>query len=326
MDAGSPRTGFEIGTVPVPPLALGTMYFGTRVAPETALACLDAAAGIGATFLDTANNYAFWAGGTGDESETVLGDWFASRGSAARDSVVLATKVGARPRPGHADLQHVQGLSARAVRDQVTGSLGRLQTDRLDVLYAHTDDASVDLEETVGVLNDLIREGLVREIGASNLTTERLLAADQIAVEHRYRVLQQRFTYLPAAPDVDTAPQVVLDHRTQQVASAAGMTVVGYSPLLSGAYTRANRSVPAEYDTPRTAERLAVLHAVVEDQAGSSPPVDAGQVVLAWMVRRADRVLPVVGVSSPAQVVAAWTGVQHELPDDAIERLDSARS
>lgn len=189
--SSSPQTPHRFGSLAVPPMAVGTMYFGTTVSAQAAFACLDVAAEVGATFWDTANNYAFWAGGRGDESETVLGDWFASRGSAARARVTVASKVGARPLPGHADLDHVQGLSARAVREQVTDSLQRLRTDHLDVLYAHLDDPTVPLEETLGVFGELVEEGLVREIGASNLTADRLQHALGVPGNHRcYRGLQ----------------------------------------------------------------------------------------------------------------------------------------
>ncbi len=314
-------TTHRIGSLPVPALALGTMYFGTTVSTDSAFACLDTAADLGATFWDTANNYAFWAGGTGDESETVVGDWFAARGQAAREQVTLASKVGARPVPGHADLDHVQGLSAPAVREQVTGSLRRLRTDRLDLLYAHVDDTSVPLEETLGVLGELVDEGLVREVGASNLTADRLRDAVAVAPTHPYRALQQRFTYLPTAPGADTGPQVVLDAGTEEVASAAEVTLAGYSPLLSGAYTRDDRPLPTEYGTPRSRRLLEELRAVA-DEVG----LDAGQVVLSWMTRRDTPVLPVVGVSRPEQVGSAWAAVTHPLPRETVVRLDDLRS
>lgn len=313
-------TTHHVGSLAVSAVALGTMHFGTRVDAQAAMACLDVAAEVGATFWDTANNYAFWAG-SGDESETVIGDWFSSRGPAARERITLASKVGARPRPGHADLDHVQGLSARAVRDQVTGSLQRLRTDHLDVLYAHIDDPTVALAETLGVFGELVEEGLVREIGASNLPAERLQESLCVPANHRYRVLQQRFTYLPIKPGVATAPQVVLDPATESIASAAEVTLVGYSPLLSGAYTRNDRPLPADYSTQESRHRLDALRSVA-DEVG----LDPGQVVLAWMNQRPTPVLPIVGVSRPEQVRLAWHAVTQVLPDHLIARLDAARA
>ena len=200
----------------------------------------------------------------------------------------MASKVGARPLPGHADLEHVAGLSARAVRAQVTDSLQRLRTDYLDLLYAHLDDTDVSFEETLGEFGKLVDEGLVREIGTSNLTAERLQEAIQAPAPHPYRALQQRFTYLPTAPGADTAPQIVLDPQTYDVATSADITLVGYSPRLSGGHTRTDRCAPEEYDTPRTTERLSELQTVTDEVDG----LDAGQVVLAWMSQRPARSCP----------------------------------
>ncbi|MBI9113779.1 aldo/keto reductase [Sanguibacter suaedae] len=311
----------RIGSVPVPPLALGTMYFGTTVDPSSASECLDAAAASGATFWDTANNYAFWAGGTGDESEMVLGRWFRARGSAARDEVVVATKVGARPLPGYSDLQHVTGLSAASAREQVEGSLRRLGTDRIDVLYAHIDDRSVPLAETLGVFGELVDDGLVREVAASNLTASRLGESLRAASDHPYRALQQRFTWLQPDPAVDITPQVALDEVTERTAQAADVVLLGYSPLLSGAYTRLERPLPAEYDTPGVEQRLATLRA-----QALATGIDAGQLVLAWMTQRSAPIIPVVGVSRPDQVASAWHAVNTSLSTETVAILEDGRS
>src|SRR2546423_866047 len=106
--------------VPVSPLCLGTMFFGTLVDEEASFAVLDRFLDAGGTFIDTANSYSFWAGGTGDESELLLGRWLASRG--VRDQIVLATKVGARP--GLAAPR--EGLSAETIKAGLEGSLRRL--------------------------------------------------------------------------------------------------------------------------------------------------------------------------------------------------------
>lgn len=312
-------TRHHLGSLPVAPLALGAMNFGTTVDPAAAFECLDAARELGVTFWDTANNYAFWQG-TGDESETVLGDWFTDRGPAARDEIVLATKLGARPAPGFADFAHAEGLSAAAIRSQLTGSLQRLRTDHVDVLYAHIDDPAVPLAETLGEFGALVEEGLVREVAASNLHAPRLAEALAVPIAHPYRALQQRFTYLPVDPAVDITPHIALDDETIDVATAADVTLIGYSPLLSGAYTRADRPLPEQYLTPQLQDRLAALAA-----AAGSTGLDVGQLVLAWMTQRSTAVIPVVGVSTPQQVQAAWTAVTRALPDDLLNTLDAAR-
>lgn len=312
-----------VTSVGMVPMALGTMYFGTSVPADRSAACLDRAYEVGARFWDTANNYAFWVGGTGDESETVLGQWFTTRGAAARDAVVVATKIGGRPRPGGIDVSDGLGLSAPAVRAQTLDSLRRLRTDRIDVLYAHIDDRAVPLSETLGALSELVEEGLVREIAASNLTPPRLHEAISIGrwIPHRYRALQQRFTYLVPADDADLSPHVLLDDQLEQYCVETGLGMLGYSPLLSGAYTRPDRTLPKGYDTPATEHALEVLDEVAED-AG----LDAGQAVLAWMAQRQQPVLPVVGVSTPQQVESAWQAVRTPLGFDAVATLDGARA
>ena len=311
----------RIGSLQVPALALGTMYFGTTLAAKTSADCLDAADEVGARFWDTANNYAFWAGGQGDEAESVIGDWFAARGTAARDRIVLATKVGARPLAGYSDLEHIEGLTAPAVRAQVQGSLKRLRTDRIDLLYSHIDDRSVPFEETLGVLSDLVTDGTVREVAASNLTATRLEEALAVDSPHPYGALQQRFTYLTTDPSVDTGPQVVLDAETERVARAAGVALVGYSPLLSGAYTRPDRPLPDEYRRDGAEGQVAMLQ-----EKAAALDLDAGQLVLAWMGQRAVPVIPIVGVSRVEQVHAAWEAANTALPPNVLTAREDDRT
>ena len=311
-----------LDNVPVPSIAVGTMYFGSTVPAHAAHRILDAARERGATFWDTANNYAFWTpGGTGNESEECLGAWFAARGAGARDEVVLASKVGARPRPGGTDVSHGLGLSAPAVREQVQESLRRLGTDHLDVLYAHVDDTAVPLEETLDAFAGLQREGLTRVIAASNLTADRLRTAVATAGAAGYRALQQRFTYLVPDPSADLRPHVLLDEDVEQVCVESGTAMLGYSPLLSGAYTRSERPLPEGYRTSATDGALRALH-----EAAAQVGLDAGQVVLAWMGQRARAVLPIVGVSTPDQLHSAVDAATVTLPPDTLTRLDVARS
>lgn len=305
----------------VPPVAVGTMYFGTQVDPATAREILDVAVDAGATFLDTANNYAFWVeGGTGDESEETLGAWFASR-PGVRDRVTVATKVGARPRPGSRRVDDAVGLSAPAVRGQVEDSLRRLRTDHVEVLYAHIDDTSVPIEETVGALQDEVRRGTAGMIGCSNISVPRLRAALAAAGDGpRYGVLQQRLTYLTTTEGADLSPHVLLEDDLIDLAAAEHVALVGYSPLLSGAYTRTDRDLPGAYRHAATDCQLAALA-----QAGEVTGLDAGQVVLAWMAARATPVIPVVGVSSTAQLGSAVEALSAPLPDAVRAELEAAR-
>jgi aryl-alcohol dehydrogenase-like predicted oxidoreductase len=154
--------------------ALGTIPFGATVPADETFRLLDRFVEAGGRMLDTANNYPFWYEGcTGDESEATIGAWLAARGT--RDRVVIGTKVGARPSvAGDRTMGSAEGLAAPTIRAAVEGSLRRLGTDRVDVYWAHIEDRSVPVEETVEAFGELVKAGKVVELGASNLPAWRL--------------------------------------------------------------------------------------------------------------------------------------------------------
>ncbi|OCI31840.1 aldo/keto reductase [Oerskovia enterophila] len=306
------------------PFVLGTLPFGSRVDRATSYAVLDRFREAGGRHLDTANNYVQWEeGATGDESEVLLAEWFSAR-PGARDEMVVATKIGARSdpaRPGGfpADME---GLSRPAVRAAVEGSLRRLGMERVDFLYAHVMDPATPLEETVAALAELVAEGRVGALGCSNHDLETLSAAHQVAEELEvpgYSAVQQRFTYLQPAPRTDFGVQQVADAELlRYLADRPGCTAVGYSPLLSGAYSRRDR-MPAAYSGAGSEARLYAL-----DQVADEHGVSAGQVVLAWMLEREQRVVPVVGVSRVAQLDECLAAAALRLDAEQLARLDRA--
>ncbi|MFC7484722.1 aldo/keto reductase [Luedemannella flava] len=185
-------------------IAFGTIPLGSAVDQRDSFALLDRFVDAGGTMLDTANNYPFWVEGcTGDESEATIGAWLAARGGAVRDKIFLGTKVGARPvTPGDRTLDHVEGLSAGTIRAGLEASLRRLRTDRVDLYWAHVEDRSVTLDETVGAFDGLVREGKVGAVGASNLPTWRLERARALAASSGRTPVHARAAaaHLPAAP------------------------------------------------------------------------------------------------------------------------------
>ncbi|MFH8347315.1 aldo/keto reductase [Streptomyces sp. NPDC018045] len=305
-------------------LCLGALPFGTTVGEPASFAILDRFAEAGGTFVDTANNYACWVpGATGDESELLLGRWLRSRG--ARDRTVLATKVGARPDPSRGPEwpANREGLGEKAVRDGVDGSLRRLGTDRVDLYYAHVDDRDVPLEETVGALAGLVRDGTVGVLGASNHATWRLAEARYLAGARGlpgYRAVQQRHTYLRPRHDADSGLQRETDEELLDYAAAhEDLTLLGYSTLMHGGYARPERPLPERYDHPGTVARLRVLHEVAAE-AGAT----VNQVVLAWLMGGRVPVVPVLGVSSVTQLDECLAALDLQL--DAVQRarLDTA--
>ncbi len=169
------------------PLCLGGNVFGWTVGPDDAAAVLDAYADRAGTFIDTADQYVDWTpGGAGGESETMIGDWMARRGN--RADIIVATKVGKGPA--------AKGLSRSAIRTSVDASLRPLRSDHIDIYYAHEDDPGTPLEETLQVFDELVRQGKVLGLGASNYSVQRLgaaLAESDAAGGERFRFLQPHY-------------------------------------------------------------------------------------------------------------------------------------
>src|SRR5712664_4972262 len=154
----------------VPVIALGGNVFGWTVNEADSFDLLDRAVDAGLNFIDTADVYSKWVPGhTGGESETILGKWLARGGS--RNKVIVATKVGLEMAPDK------KGLSKAYILRAAEDSLRRLQTDRIDLYQSHTDDADTPIEETLGAFAELIAQGKVRAIGASNYKADRFAAA-----------------------------------------------------------------------------------------------------------------------------------------------------
>ncbi|MGV9759983.1 aldo/keto reductase [Streptomyces tricolor] len=322
-----------IGTDPatcreVSVLALGAMLFGSRTDEKTSFAVLDRYVEAGGTFIDTSDNYAFWEdGGQGGQSEELLGRWRRSRG--VGDEVVIATKLGARPlAPGTGYTDNAEGLSAKVIRESAERSRERLGVERLDLLYAHIEDPAVPLEETVEGFAALVAEGTVGLLGVSNHAVwrvERARALARAAGLPGYEVLQYQHSYLRPRTDVPSGlfPDGSLGGVDAQVRSylraEPDLTLVAYSPLLNGAYTRADKPLPADYDHPGTPARLAVLREVARETGAS-----LNQVVLAWQWGGERPVIPLVGASSVAQLDESLAAVDLELTAEQRARLDAA--
>ena len=318
-----------IGTDPgtrrsVSVLSLGAMLMGTRTDEETSFAILDRYVAAGGTFIDTSGNYAFWVNGTqGGESEELLGRWRRSRG--VSNSVVIATKVGARPlAPSFSFGCPRDGLSAKAIRESASRSMARLGVSRLDLMYAHIEDPSVPVEETVGAFGELVASGEVGLLGVSNHWSWRVERARSVAAAlgvPGYEVLQYHYSYLRPRADLpgrDTVGAAQGD-LLSLVRFSPGLTLVAYSPLLSGAYVRSDRPLGPEFDHAGTSARLDALRSVAF-QTGAT----VNQVVLAWLMGGELPVIPLVGASSVAQLKESLAAVDLELTTAQRARLDEA--
>jgi aryl-alcohol dehydrogenase-like predicted oxidoreductase len=269
----------------------------------------------GGTFVDTANFYASWLPGCqGGESETTIGRWMKQRGN--RDHMVIASKVGF-DYPGCGG-----GLTASEIQRECEKSLGRLQTDHIDLYYAHRDDTDTPLEQTMLAFDRLITAGKIRAIGASNLKVWRIAEANMVGQTHgsaRYCAVEQRHTYFRPRLGADFGPQICINEDMKDYCRSHGMTLVAYSVLLQGAYTRRDRPLPAQYAGADATERLNALTDVANEVGAT-----LNQIIIAWMRQSDPPVLPIIAGSQPEQIRENIGALAITLTEEQLRRLDTA--
>ncbi|WP_236790528.1 aldo/keto reductase [Amycolatopsis sp. GM8] len=298
-------------------LNLGGNVFGWTADEQQSFAVLDAYAAAGGNFIDTADSYFHRApGNSGGESETIIGNWLAKRGG-RRDDVVIATKVGSWPaRPG---------VSAKNIREAADDSLRRLQTDHIDLYYAHRDVADVPLEETLGAFDELVRAGKVRYIGASNYTAERLAEALSISDREglaRYVALQPHYNLVERAYETDVLPLVQRE----------GLSTLPYFALAKGFLTGKYRSRETDSGSPRNEGAIAYLdhrgERVLEvlDDISAAHKTSLASVALAWLASRPTVAAPIASARNAEQLADLLASVELTLTDAEIASLDEASS
>ena len=298
-------------TLEVSMFCIGGQSFGTRDKEDVAYPVLDQYADAGGNFLDTSNMYATWMG-EGGESETLLGHWMKQRQN--RDRMIVASKV------GFAAKDAPQSTRAEDIVRECERSLKRLQTDHIDLYYAHRDDRHVPLEEQLGAFDDMVKSGKVRYIGASNFKAWRLAEAAGVSAAQdisSFCCVQQRHTYLRPRVDADFDFQTSCNGDLLEYCASRNLPLLAYSPLLSGAYGRDDRRIPAQYLHADSDARLAVLHAVAKE-TGST----ANQVILAWLTGQ--DIIPITGASTLEQLAESLTGFDLTLSQSQIKNLNEA--
>ncbi|MFI1397083.1 aldo/keto reductase [Streptomyces sp. NPDC020681] len=323
MIGQDPKTRREVSV-----LSLGAMLFGTATDEATSFAILDRYVEAGGTFIDTSNNYAFWFNGSqGGESERLLGRWRRSRG--VTDEVVIATKLGGRPNRPSSDFSlDIEGLSAKVIRESAERSRDHLGVEKLDLLYAHVQDRSVPMEETVEAFAGLVADGTVGLLGVSNhwaWQVERARSLAKAAGLPGYEVLQYHHSYLrrrtdmPSRRSPDGQEGVVSGELLSYLRAEPELALVTYSPLLAGGYVREDKPLGSDFDHSGTPVRRAALREVAQ-QTGAT----VNQVVLAWLIGGDIPMIPLVGASSVAQLDESLAAVDLELTADQRARLDAA--
>lgn len=309
----------------VAPLAFGGNVLGWTADEATSFAVLDAFVESGFNLIDTADVYSRWAPGhQGGESEAVIGRWLQARGPAMRDRVVIATKVGM---PMGDEGSGRGGLSRRWIRQAVHDSLSRLQVERIDLYQAHKDDPDTPLEEALGAFAELIAEGKVRAIGASNYSGARMAEALATSVRlglPRYESLQPHYNLMERADYEATLEPLV---RAEQIG------VINYFALARGFLTGKYRSdadlgksvrgggVKAYLDA-RGHAVLGALDAVAAEHGGAR--ATPAQVALAWQMARHGITAPIASATSVPQWQELAAAASLQLTAAQIARLDAA--
>jgi aryl-alcohol dehydrogenase-like predicted oxidoreductase len=304
------RTGVEVSA-----LCLGAMFFGSKNDKTTSYTLLDQYVDAGGTFIDSANIYAHWVEGfKGGESETLLGEWMRERGN--RDQLFIATKVGFNY-PGVE-----QTLRASVIQVEAEKSLKRLGVDSIDLYYAHVDDYNTPLDESLEAFDRLVQAGKVRYIAASNYRAWRLEQAKWTSQTNgwaEFCAVQQRYSYLRPRPGATFGPQLAANDDLFDYSRRNNFTVLAYSAMLGGAYTRPDRPFDEQYRSPDNDRRFAVLRDVAQEVGAT-----ASQTMLAWMLHSDVPTIPLIAAST-ADVMADNLGaLDVSLTADQMQRLDNA--
>lgn len=304
----------KLGSSPlsIAPVVFGGNVFGWTLDPVQSFALLDAFVDHGFDAIDTADCYSTWAAGNqGGESETIIGQWLAAR-PGMRDRVTICTKVGSdMGRPGE------KGLSRRWIVQAVEDSLRRLQTDVIDLYFAHFPDADTPLDETFAAFDSLVQAGKVRALGVSNFDA---------------RLLEQALAFAPRAevlqPEYNLMDRFGFEGALQELCIAKGIGVVTYfslaSGFLSGKYRGPQDIVQSargedveKYLTPRGFAVLKALHAVADCHK-----VTPAEVALAWLLAQPGVTAPIASATKPAHVASFARAVELALSPDDIEALN----
>jgi len=306
------KTGINVS-----PLMFGGNVFGWTVDEAASFKLLDAFTDAGLNFIDTADVYSIWVpGNKGGDSETIIGKW--TKQSGKRDKIVLATKVGKDMGDGK------KGLSAKYIKQAAEDSLRRLQTDYIDLYQSHDDDADTPFEETLEAYSQLIKEGKVRVIGASNYKADRLAEAIQVGASNGLA------TYQTLQPEYNLYQRQDYETNLEPLCLQENLGVVTFFSLASGFLTGKYRS-EADFSKSKRGggmskylndRGLKILDALdkVADQYNTSQ----ASVALAWLIARPSVTAPIASATNLTQLKDLVTATELNLNDEAIVLLNEA--
>lgn len=308
------RSGLDVSE-----LCLGTMQFGWTADEATSFQILDRFVEAGGNFIDTANIYSSWAEGSyGGKTEEIIGRWMADRRN--RDSVVLATKVRGRMWDG----PNGEGLSRAHIVRACEDSLRRLQTDFIDLYQCHWADTSTPIDETIRALDDLVRAGKVRYLGASNYPAWRLMEALWSSDRN------EASAFVSYQPEWSLMERRLFECEALPLCRRYGIGVIPYSPLaggfLTGKYQRGATpaSIRAEgnlrkYGNDAGWNALDQLRTIADHNGKSM-----GQTALAWLLTQPECTAPIVGANNVEQLDEALGAIGYRLQPEEMTALNDA--
>lgn len=303
--------------IEIAPIVFGGNVFGWTADESRSFQLLDACVSHGINMIDTADMYSCWVpGNQGGESERIIGNWLRKTGK--RDQVIIATKVGG-PMPDAG-----KGLSKQHIINGAEAALKRLQTDYIDVFYAHMDDESVPFAETFSAFQSLLEAGKIRAIASSNYSPERLGQALQFCRENglpEYTIHQ---------PEYNLFDRSGYEGELENLCQEYDMGVVTYfslaSGFLSGKYRdeadlkqSQRKDFLSKYLNPRGLNILKAL-----EQVANERQVSMAAVALAWILHRPTVTAPIVSATSTEQLQQLCAAADLSLSDADMQLLNDA--
>jgi aryl-alcohol dehydrogenase-like predicted oxidoreductase len=300
----------------VAPLTFGGNVFGWTLDEKKSFEILDAFVSNGFDFIDTADAYSRWVpGNSGGESETILGNWMKARNN--RSKVIIATKVGS-------DMGEGKSIAKNYILKAVENSLKRLQTDYIDLYQTHWDDYVTPVEETLEAYAQLVKEGKVRWIGASNLSPERLKSSLEASTKNGYP------KYQTFQPHYNLMERECFEKELEQICLDNHLGVINYWSLASGFLSGKYRNDADLSKSVRGAgikkylntKGFAVLHAL--DEVAAEYHSTPASIAIAWLIARPSVTAPIASATSGEQLNSLIQATKIELSKEAIEKLNKA--
>ena len=300
----------------VAPWAFGGNVFGWTVDEPTAFKLLDAFTGHGFNLIDTADSYPRWVqGNVGGESETMIGNWLHARGN--RDKVIIATKVGS-------DMGEGKNLRKEYILRAVEASLKRLRTDHIDLYQSHWDDLDTPVEETLAAYDQLVKQGKVRWIGASNLAPGRLRRSMQVGESMGLPA------YISLQPRYNLFSRRSFEEEYAPICGEYGLGVLTYYSLASGFLTGKYRSESDLGNRARKGDVKAYLNDRGMQILGALDAVSArhrctqATVAIAWLMSRPLVTAAISSATSLKQVDELAAAAELRLTQDDLKELEKA--